>query len=177
MAREDLRGAVSSNPPPLVLLVDDDPDTIELYGFALGQEGYRVEVSRDGNDAWEKATTLLPDVVVTDLSLPGMDGCALCREVKRHVGTSTITVIAVTGWAGKGIEREVHEAGFDVSMLKPVAPDALIEEVRKAVAASRALRVRSESVRSRASNLITDSDRLLARGETLKGRIAKWSKK
>jgi DNA-binding response OmpR family regulator len=99
-----------------------------------------------------------------------MDGFELCREVKGNARTKTITVMAVTGWAGKAVEQKVHEAGFDVLLLKPVPPDALIEEIRKVVAASRSLRARSDTARSRAS-------RLVARSGALKARIERRNKK
>ena len=117
----------------LVLLADDDADTRELYALSLGMEGLSVDLARDGTEAWELAQARQPDVIVTDLALPGLDGLALCRRLKEDWRTASIPVIALTGSVRSA--EDMRQANFAAFLLKPVLPDALAARIREAVAA------------------------------------------
>jgi two-component system phosphate regulon response regulator PhoB len=98
---------------PLILLVDDDADTREMYGLWLSSSGFAVDQARDANEALTKVKSAMPDVVVTDVTLPGIDGFALCREIRRDDRTARIPVIAVTGYSSpRRVQEAEHAVGF-----------------------------------------------------------------
>ena len=123
--------------PALVLFVDDDPDTREVCQISLTLEGFRVEEADSGLVAITKAKELLPDAIVIDLALPGVDGLAVCREIKRDERTARIPVIAYTGWSSESHRAEAKAAGFNDFLLKPVPLDVLVAHVRQAIAVGR----------------------------------------
>src|SRR5262245_19194063 len=98
---------------PLVLLVDDYADAREMYGYYLARQGYRVEEAADGHEALAKALELLPDIILMDLSLPGIDGWELARILKQDERTTMIPIIALTAHALNGEEQRARGAGCD----------------------------------------------------------------
>jgi CheY-like chemotaxis protein len=116
-------------PALLVLLADDDADTRQLYALSLRMEGLFVELARDGVEALELAQARHPDVIVTDLVLPRLDGFALCGRLKEDSRTAAIPVIALTGYLRPA--EDVRRAGFAAYLLKPIAPDALAARIRE----------------------------------------------
>src|SRR5215208_4246740 len=87
---------------PLVLVVDDYQDAREMYAEYLSFSGFRVVEAGTGTEAVEKALALRPDVILMDLSLPGMDGWAATRQLKSDDRTRSIPVVALTGHALAG---------------------------------------------------------------------------
>lgn len=116
---------------PLVLLVDDYADAREMYGFDLGRRGYRVEEAADGHEALGKALTLLPDVILMDLSLPGIDGWELARVLKGDARTAAIPIIALTAHALNGERARALAAGCDAFVTKPCLPQTLATELSR----------------------------------------------
>ncbi len=116
---------------PLVLIVEDYEDAREMYAEYLKYSGFRVAEARNGLEAIEIAQKLLPDVILMDLALPGMDGWEATRRLKSDERTRRIPVIAVTGHALSGHSDTARKAGCDAFVSKPCLPDALVAEVRK----------------------------------------------
>jgi two-component system, OmpR family, response regulator ResD len=117
--------------PPLVLLVEDDRDTREMYSSYLSYSGLTVNEASTGRRALESAAKQCPDVVVTDIAMPEMDGLELSRRLRAHAPTRDVPIIAVSGQASE----RAREAGADVVLDKPCEPDKLlhvIEDVLKA---------------------------------------------
>ncbi len=112
--------------PPIVLIVDDHLDTRELYSQALALHGYETVEASDGFEAWDKANAVLPDVIVTDVGLPRMDGIELTRMLKANGPTSRIPVIALTGFGPSAISERGGTATFAKLLVKPCAPEVLI---------------------------------------------------
>lgn len=125
-----------SSPRPLILIVDDSEDNRELYAQYLLYLGCRVEVARDGVEALDRVMSLLPDLVLLDLSMPAIDGWEVARRLKVDPKTRKIPVIAVTGHAFKELEKRAREAGVDAYLTKPLLPAKLVEEANKALAAA-----------------------------------------
>jgi two-component system, cell cycle response regulator DivK len=121
----------------LVLLVDDYPDNRDIYVQFLTYSGLQVEEAENGHQALEKAFTLRPDVIVMDLSLPGLDGWEATRRLKRDPRTREIPVIALTGHALAGYSKGALDAGCDAFITKPCLPERLLEEIRAILAAAR----------------------------------------
>ena len=110
---------------PLVLLVEDDRDTREMYSEYLSHSGLRVTEAPSGGRALERAREQTPDVVVTDIAMPGMDGIELSRRLRAEGSTREVPIIAVTGNAG----ARAREAGCDVVLEKPCTPDCLLHVI------------------------------------------------
>src|SRR6185436_5157040 len=94
----------------------------------LNQAGYSVEFEQDGNSALTKARELVPDIVITEILVPKLDGLALCRQLKADPLTRGIAVLVFSILAAAGRARE---AGADAFLLKPLADHKLIETVRE----------------------------------------------
>jgi two-component system cell cycle response regulator DivK len=116
---------------PLVLVVDDYQDAREMYAEYLSFSGFRVVEAATGTEAVEKALALQPDVILMDLSLPGMDGWAATRQLKSDERTKRIPVLALTGHALAGASEGARLAGCDAFVTKPCLPDELVVEVRR----------------------------------------------
>ena len=114
---------------PLVLLVDDYADAREMYRYYLARHGFRVEEAADGHEALDKALTLGPDIILMDLSLPGIDGWELARLLKQDARTTGVPIIALTAHALNGEEQRARGAGCDGFVTKPCLPQALAEEM------------------------------------------------
>jgi two-component system, cell cycle response regulator DivK len=116
---------------PLVLVVDDYEDAREMYSEYLEFSGFRVAEARNGIEALEKAFELVPDLILMDLSLPGMDGWEATRRLKADERTKRIPVVALTGHALAGHSEGARQAGCDAFVTKPCLPDALVVEIRR----------------------------------------------
>ena len=116
---------------PLILVVDDYEDAREMYAEYLRFCGFRVAEARNGNEALEQAFALMPDLILMDLSLPGMDGWEATRQLKSDERTRNIPVVALTGHALAGASEGAKRAGCDSFVTKPCLPDDLVVEVRR----------------------------------------------
>ena len=113
-------------PVKTILVVDDEPDAIELVEFNLRAAGYGVIAAEDGEEAIRKAREGLPDLIVLDVMLPEVDGMAACRTLKNDPITSDIPVIMLTAKAAE-IDRVLGlELGADDYVTKPFSPKELI---------------------------------------------------
>jgi len=120
---------------PLILVVDDYQDAREMYAEYLQFSGFRVAEARNGNEAVAQAFSLRPDLILMDLSLPGMDGWEATRLLKADDRTKHIPVVALTGHALAGASEGAKMAGCDSFVTKPCLPDDLVVEVRRMLSA------------------------------------------
>ncbi len=120
---------------PVVLLVEDDPAGRLMYAEWLTLAGFSVEQAHNGLQALERATELRPDAIVTDLNIPGIDGYELTRRLKSDDRTSTIPIVAVTGYAPFTQDpSRASRAGCDAVIPKPCLPEDLETTVRALLA-------------------------------------------
>jgi two-component system, cell cycle response regulator DivK len=122
---------------PLILVVDDYQDAREMYAEYLQFSGFRVAEARNGNEAVEQAFALKPDLILMDLSLPGMDGWEATRRLKADDRTRHIPIVALTGHALAGASEGAKKAGCDSFVTKPCLPDDLVVEVRRMLGTAR----------------------------------------
>ncbi len=120
---------------PLVLVVDDYPDAREMYAEYLEFSGFRVAQAMDGAEALDKAFELLPDIILMDLSLPVIDGWEATRRLKADERTRAIPVVALTGHSLADQPGGIQVVGCDSFVIKPCLPDALVDEVKRVLAA------------------------------------------
>jgi PAS domain S-box-containing protein len=107
-----------------VLVVDDHPDAADSLAMLLRLEGHQVRVARNGPAALEAAQAEVPDVVLLDLGMPGMDGFEVARRLRRGPA-SHVLIAALTGWGQEEDRRRTREAGFDHHLVKPADPNDL----------------------------------------------------
>jgi CheY-like chemotaxis protein len=119
---------------PLVLLVEDDRDSREMYAVALGLAGFRIAEAGTAADATRSARTLRPDVIVSDLNLPDADGCDLLIELGRDTLTRGVPTIALTGRSSEDDVDRCTAAGCSRVLVKPCAPDALAATIAEVLA-------------------------------------------
>jgi CheY-like chemotaxis protein len=122
---------MTSELSPLILVVDDYQDAREMYAEYLQYSGFRVAEAKNGNEAVAQARSLRPDLILMDLSLPGMDGWEATRVLKADEETKDIPIVALTGHALAGASEGARKAGCDSFVTKPCLPDDLVVEVRR----------------------------------------------
>jgi DNA-binding response OmpR family regulator len=117
-----------------VLVIEDHLESRRFYAAELQQAGFDVSEAHNGFQAQEKVIELMPDAIVTDLGLPGIDGYELCRRLHHHERLSRIPIVAMTGryFSPADIAR-AHREGCHAVLIKPFGGDELVAEVRKAL--------------------------------------------
>ncbi|MHB9068818.1 MAG: response regulator [Sedimentisphaerales bacterium] len=114
-----------------ILIVDDEEDVLELVRYNLDKNGYKVETAATGEQALAKARAKLPDLIILDLMLPGIDGLDVCKKLKNDTKTQNIPVIMLTA---KGEETDIVtglELGADDYVTKPFSPKVLVARIRR----------------------------------------------
>src|SRR4029450_12410823 len=132
----------------LALLVDRDPDSRQMYAECLRHAAYEVEQAEDGREALAKAISQHPHVIITETQLPGIDGYRLCELLRADASTQATPIIVVTGDAYPPDLQRAERSGADVVLTKPCLPERLIEEIRRCLDTSSALRKRAVALRS-----------------------------
>jgi PAS domain S-box-containing protein len=117
----------NSVPPRRILVVDDNADAADTLAMVLSLRGYDVRVARDGPAALRAAGEFHPELVLLDIGLPGMDGYAVARALRAEPAEGRVRLVALTGYGREEDRRRSAEAGFDDHLVKPIAPETLLE--------------------------------------------------
>src|SRR6266851_3212608 len=129
-----------------ILVVDDEPDAIELIEFNLKAAGYDVTSAADGDEALKKARSVLPHLIILDLMLPGVDGLAVCKQLRRDERTAPIPIIMLTAKAAE-IDRVLGlELGADDYVTKPFSPRELVLRVKRLLRTESATPVKQDEI-------------------------------
>jgi two-component system, cell cycle response regulator DivK len=120
-----------------ILVVEDDADNQDLVTRFLRREGHRVINALDGFAGVKEAKEQIPDLIVMDLGLPGMDGWEASRRIRQDPETSHIPIIALTAHAFTDEVTKAVEAGIDSYELKPVVYQRLMQKIAEALRKSR----------------------------------------
>lgn len=113
-----------------ILVVDDEADILKLVDYNLAREGFKVKCVESGEDAIIEAKAGMPDMILLDLMLPGIDGLEVCRVLKTNSATSSIPIIMLTA---KGEDADIVtglQLGADDYIVKPFSPRVLIARVK-----------------------------------------------
>jgi DNA-binding response OmpR family regulator len=137
----------------LVLVVDDEPTVREVVSRYLELGGYRVAVAGDGPAALEMAAELVPDLVVLDLMLPGMDGLEVCRRLRAAAPTPIVMLTAKSHEADRIVGLEL---GADDYVVKPFSPRELVARVRSVLRRTRGGTDAAQPTRLWAGDLMID---------------------
>ncbi len=123
---------------PRILVVDDEPEAVELIEFNLKQSGYTVSTATDGAEALKKARSQVPDLIVLDVMLPEMDGFEICKTLRLDASTSRVPIIMLTAKAAE-IDRVLGlELGADDYLTKPFSTRELLLRIKKLLARGQA---------------------------------------
>ncbi len=114
-----------------VLLVEDNEDNRIIYSTVLRHVGYDVVEAEDGVQAVALARSTLPDVILMDISIPGMDGWEATRILRQDPATKDIPIIALTAHALADDRERALQMGFTAYLAKPVEPRTVVAEVRR----------------------------------------------
>lgn len=113
-----------------VLLVEDERSLTDVLVYNLERDGYEVFVAHEGKDGLRKAQTILPDIVILDLMLPGMSGLDICKEIKSNSKTSTIPVLMLTSKSEESDQIVGFAVGADDYVTKPFSTKILLQRVK-----------------------------------------------
>ncbi len=120
-----------------VLVVEDEPDIRRLVVLHLERDGFRCRTAANGLDALREAKAAVPDLVVLDLMLPGIDGLEVCRRLRSDASTAGVPIIMLTAKSDE-VDRVVGlEVGADDYVAKPFSPKELVARVRAVLRRSR----------------------------------------
>jgi len=119
---------------PKILLVDDEPDALEVLGFKLREAGFTPIFAKDGERALAAARSERPDLIVLDLMLPEVDGLEVCKILRRDPSMAAIPVIMLTARAAEMDRVLGLELGADDYVTKPFSPRELVIRIRKLLA-------------------------------------------
>jgi two-component system cell cycle response regulator DivK len=120
-----------------ILLVEDNPQNRRLAQFLLKSYGYMVYEATTGEEALELARTHLPELILMDLQLPGVDGYAVTQRLKEDAATATIPVVALTAYAMRGDREKALAAGCDGYITKPIDTKGFPAAVQRYLALAR----------------------------------------
>ena len=113
-----------------ILVIDDEPDLVELVQFNLKKDGYEVIVANDGQSGVDIALKHVPNLIVLDLMMPGIDGLEVCRQLRADSRTRGIPMIMLTAKAEEADRIVGLELGADDYVTKPFSPRELVARVR-----------------------------------------------
>jgi CheY-like chemotaxis protein len=112
--------------PPLVLVVDDDPDILEAICDILGTEAYRVARARNGLEALERVDAERPDVILLDLMMPVMDGVTFAQALRQRPAVADVPILVISADGNPQRAASVNARGY---LAKPFDIDALLTQV------------------------------------------------
>jgi DNA-binding NtrC family response regulator len=138
-----------STRPPMVLVLDDEPDLVENLSRMLGLHGYRTRTATDALEALARIEAEPPDLVLTDLSMPGVDGMEFLARLR--AASPDLPAIVITAYASIDSAVEAMKTGATDYMTKPFSMDELLLRVRKALAWN-SLLAENRSLRERISS-------------------------
>jgi two-component system cell cycle response regulator len=112
-----------------ILVIEDNAANLELMRFLLTAHGYAVLAAHDGEEGLDIARRELPDLILCDLQMPGIDGYQVAKRVKATPALQHIPMVAVTAYAMVGDRDKVLSAGFDGYFAKPITPETFVQQV------------------------------------------------
>jgi two-component system, OmpR family, alkaline phosphatase synthesis response regulator PhoP len=113
-----------------ILLVDDEPDILELIGYNLEKEGYEVHTASNGREAVEVARKIIPDLILLDVMMPEMDGMEACREIREDARLKHALIAFLTARNEDYSQIAGFDAGADDYIPKPIKPRVLISRIK-----------------------------------------------
>ncbi|MBL1133948.1 MAG: response regulator [Chloroflexi bacterium] len=116
-----------------ILLVDDEPSLLEIFGTMLKRQGFTVWKATNALDALDLMRNIKPDLFILDVMMPGMNGIELCRELRTWPDTHTTPVMMLSALGDSHTQRASLDAGADLYLQKPILPRELVSRVQELV--------------------------------------------
>jgi two-component system alkaline phosphatase synthesis response regulator PhoP len=113
-----------------ILLVDDEPDILEIVGYNLSQEGYQVSTASNGREAVVKAKKEIPHLIIMDVMMPEMDGMEACENIRKIPELSNVIIAFLTARSEDYSQVAGFDAGADDYITKPIKPKLLVSKVK-----------------------------------------------
>ncbi|MBS1535988.1 MAG: response regulator transcription factor [Flavobacteriaceae bacterium] len=113
-----------------ILLVDDEPDILEIVGYNLSQEGYQILTASNGKEAIAKAKKDLPHLIIMDVMMPEMDGMEACEQIRKMPELSQVIITFLTARSEDYSQVAGFDAGADDYITKPIKPKLLVSKVK-----------------------------------------------
>jgi len=120
---------------PTVLIIEDNPLNVELASDLLETRGFSIRSTNTAEEGTRIAREWLPDLVLMDISLPGMDGLCAARALRADRATAHLTIVGLTAHAMKGDEGIALGAGFDAYLTKPINTRTFVDTITELIAA------------------------------------------
>jgi CheY-like chemotaxis protein/anti-sigma regulatory factor (Ser/Thr protein kinase) len=120
-----MHSAPATCPACNILVVDDNTDAANSLAKLLQMHGHEVQVAYDGPSGIEAAKSFLPDLILLDIGLPGMDGFEVAKHLRQEPGLKEVPLIAVSGYGREEDRQRSRQVGFNHHLVKPVDPQAL----------------------------------------------------
>ena len=113
-----------------ILLVDDEPDILEIIGYNLAQEEYQIFTAANGKEAIAKAKKVIPDLIIMDVMMPEMDGMEACEHIRKIPELSNVLITFLTARGEDYSQVAGFDAGADDYITKPIKPKVLVSKVK-----------------------------------------------
>lgn len=113
-----------------ILLVDDEPDVIEIIRYNLDQEGYKIYTASDGEEALKKAKKNIPHLIIMDVMMPNIDGIEACEQLRNDVSFNETIIMFLTARGEDYSHVAALEAGADDYVTKPIKPKIIVSKVK-----------------------------------------------
>ena len=114
---------------PKILVVDDDPDIVEILSYNLSLAGYEIKSAVNGKEAIKKAKSYIPEIILLDVMMPEMDGIEVCSKIKELSSLSNTVVIFLSARNDDFTQIAAFDAGGDDYISKPVKPKILLKKI------------------------------------------------
>jgi two-component system phosphate regulon response regulator PhoB len=150
-----------------ILIVEDEPSLTQVLSYNLQREGYEIVVVHDGRDGLRKAQTLLPDLIILDLMLPGMNGLEICRELRSSTQTASIPIMMLTAKAEETDQVVGFTMGADDYVTKPFSVRVLLQRVKVLLRRATAAESPSDVIEEGAIRIDKRSHRVTVDGEAV----------
>lgn len=121
-----------------VLVIDDQPFFTTMLHNVLEQQGFRVVVANSGPDGLKLAKQHVPDVILLDIEMPGMDGFAVCQQLRKEEAVKQIPIVILTATNNPKLNDQAFKAGADIVTLKVLSSERLINMIRLALTKGKA---------------------------------------
>ncbi len=154
---------------PVVLIVDDEEDLLDLLQYNLEREGFQTALARDGAEGMEKAEAVQPDLIILDIMMPQMNGIELCRRLRQHAHLRTTPILMLTARTEEAAQVEGLDVGADIYLAKPVSLPVLLSQAKALIRGAR--RYETPPDRLRVHDLQIDRDRYLVYREEAGGPV------
>ena len=153
--------------PTRILLVDDEPDILEILDYNLTSEGYQVEKAKNGLEALEKVEDWKPHLVLLDVMMPEMDGIETCELLRKKSNLPNLAIVFLTARSEDYSQVAGLEAGADDYITKPIKPKVLVSKIKAILRRFSSANPKNEIVE--AGDLIINREeyKIINKGETL----------